>query len=137
VKHPRVRRPATAWLAGGLLVLTGCSGQGNAENHNAEAAALAFASSAKSSPKAACDLLAPQTRKELESTDGPCDSSLPQQAAAGDASVREVQVYGKDAIVHLGTSTLFLARFGLGWRVTAAGCTPQPDRPYDCTVRGS
>jgi hypothetical protein len=125
-----------AWLAGGLLVLTGCSGQGNAENHNAEAAALAFASSARTSPTSACDLLAPDTRKELESTDGPCDSSLPQQAAAGGGTVREVQVYGKDAIVHLSTDTVFLARFKDGWRVTAAACTSQGDRPYDCKIKG-
>ena len=125
------------WLAGTLMVLTGCSGQGNAENHNAEAAAVAFASSAKSSPRTACDLLAPQTRKELESIDGPCERSLPGQAASDGAAVRGVEVYGKDAIVHLSTDTVFLARFRDGWRVTAAACTSRGDRPYDCKIKGN
>jgi hypothetical protein len=119
-----------------LLALTGCAGQGNAENHNAESAAVAFAAAAKSSPAAACDLLAPETRKELESTDGPCAGSLPQQVDSAGGSVREVQVYGKDAIVHLSDDTVFLARFRDGWRVTAASCTPQGDRPYDCKIKG-
>ena len=51
--------------------------------------------------------------------------------------VRRVEVYGKDAVVHLEKDTVFLARFDDGWRVTAAGCTPNGDRPYDCDVRGS
>jgi hypothetical protein len=118
-------------------MLTGCSGQGSAEDRNAGAAAVAFAASAKDSPSAACELLAPETRKELESTDGPCNSALPQQVASGGGSVREVEVYGKDAIVHLSTDTVFLARFRDGWRVTAATCTPRGDRPYDCKIKGS
>jgi hypothetical protein len=55
VTEPHRRRPALAWLVGTLIVLTGCSGQGNAENRNAEAAAVAFAATAKSSPGTACD----------------------------------------------------------------------------------
>jgi len=140
VKRPNRPRNTASQLAVGsgvlLLALTGCTGQGNAENHNAGSAAVAFASSAKSSPTAACDLLAPETRKELESTDGPCASSLPQQVDSAGGSVREVQVYGKDAIVHLSDDTVFLARFRDGWRVTAASCTPQGDRPYDCRIKG-
>ncbi|MGO4340983.1 hypothetical protein [Pedococcus sp. 2YAF34] len=148
MKRPRLRRssatrrwtvhrcPAPALLAATVLVLAGCVGQGNVENHNAGSAALAFASSAKASPATACDLLAPETRKELESTDGPCDSSLPLQVGPAGGIVRQVQVYGKDAIVHLSTDTVFLARFRDGWRVTAAACTSRGDRPYDCKIKG-
>jgi len=50
--------------------------------------------------------------------------------------VAEVEVYGKDAIVHLDNDVLFVARFDEGWRVTAAGCTPRPDRPFTCTIKG-
>jgi hypothetical protein len=141
VTSPRAPRPLQVRLApvlvGGLLVLGGCAGQGNAEDHNAGAAAVAFVASAKDSPSASCNLLAPETRKELESTDGPCDSALPQQVESGAGSVRQVEVYGKDAIVHLSTDTVFLARFHDGWRVTAAACTSQGDRPYDCKIKGS
>ena len=38
--------------------------------------------------------------------------------------------------MRLDKDTLFLARFDQGWRVTAAGCTPHGDLPYDCTVKG-
>lgn len=138
---PRPARPVPVRLApallGGLLVLGGCAGQGNAEDHNAGAAAVAFATSAKDSPSTACGLLAPETLKELESTDGSCDSALPQQVESGGGSVRQVEVYRKDAIVHLSTDTVFLARFRDGWRVTAAVCTSQGDRPYDCKIKGS
>ena len=31
---------------------------------------------------------------------------------------------------------LFLSQFPDGWKVVAAGCIPQPGRPYQCTVEG-
>jgi hypothetical protein len=43
-------------------------------------------------------------------------------------------VAGRQAQVRLGGDTVFLARSGDGWVVTAAGCDPRPDRPYDCEV---
>ena len=39
-------------------------------------------------------------------------------------------------LVRLAGDTVFLAVFPGGWRVTAAGCTPRGDRPYNCTVQG-
>jgi hypothetical protein len=34
--------------------------------------------------------------------------------------------------------TAFLVHLRSGWRVMAAGCTPQSgDRPYDCKVKGA
>jgi hypothetical protein len=121
---------------GALLSLTACSGLGNAESGNAREAAQRFMRAVTDDPGAACALLAPQTLEELEDSEGACDSALPEQdlgSATGDGTV---DVYGKDAVVHLGDATVFLARFDDGWRVTAAGCTPVPDRPYDCTVKG-
>ena len=50
--------------------------------------------------------------------------------------VRRVDVHGRQARVTLTADTLFLALFSTGWKVTAAGCTPRPDQPYDCTVEG-
>jgi hypothetical protein len=35
-----------------------------------------------------------------------------------------------------GTDTLFLTEVAGGWRVSAAGCTARPGRPYDCEVSG-
>lgn len=121
-----------------MLLVGGCSGQGNAELGNAEAAASSFTTSVATAPDRACDLLAPQTLADLEDSEGPCATSLPEQVDGPAGPVESAQVYGKDAIVHFGSGTVFLARFADGWRVTAAGCTPsEAGRPYDCTVKGS
>ncbi|WP_457254607.1 hypothetical protein [Pedococcus sp. P5_B7] len=73
----------------------------------------------------------------MDDSGGDCAETLPQLVQPNDGPATAVQVYGKDAIVHLGSDTIFLARFTAGWRVTAAGCTPRPGRPYDCTIRGN
>ena len=31
---------------------------------------------------------------------------------------------------------VFLSMFGNRWLITAAGCQPRGDRPYDCTLKG-
>jgi hypothetical protein len=126
-----------AAATGCVLVLAGCSGLGNAESGNARAAAQQFSRAVTDDPAAACELLAPRTLEELEDAEGPCEQSLPAQDLGDGADVASVDVYGKDAVVHVGDDTVFLARFADGWRVTAAGCTAVPERPYDCTVEGS
>jgi hypothetical protein len=55
--------------------------------------------------------------------------------AAGE--VTGTDVYGQWAQVRLTGDTVFLAVFPDGWRVVAAGCTPRPERPYDCVLKGS
>jgi hypothetical protein len=136
--HP-VPRALGALVAGALvtLVLSGCAGQGNAEAGNARAAALSFSQGVAGATDRSCGLLAPQTLKELEDRDGPCASALPDELGSAPGPVESTQVYGKDAIVHLSSDTVFLARFRDGWRVTAAGCSrPEIGRPYDCKVKG-
>lgn len=132
--------PRFLYAAGLAVVLAtavaGCAGQGSVENGGASRAALEFATSVASRPADACGLLAPETLRKLEDAEGPCPQRLPQQDLPGAAVVRHVEVYGKDAIVQLDQDTVFLARFDEGWRVTAAGCTPDGDRPYDCTLQG-
>ncbi|MFJ8588382.1 hypothetical protein ACIRD2_27545 [Streptomyces sp. NPDC093595] len=88
-----------------------------------------------------CSALAPATREELEQSAGSgCreaigDAVVEREIAAGGA-VRGVDVYGERARVVLERDTVFLARFPAGWRVTAAGCRPRPQRPYQCTIKG-
>jgi hypothetical protein len=50
--------------------------------------------------------------------------------------VTGTDVYGQWAKVRLDDDTVFLAVFSDGWKVVAAGCQPQGDRPYDCTLQG-
>jgi hypothetical protein len=119
-----------------LLALSGCAGQGNAEADNVKATADQFVGSLPTATATACGLLAPETRRALEESEGSCVDALPEFTEAATGAVRSLEVYGKDAVVYLSTDTLFLARFTQGWRVTAAGCTRQLERPYDCKVRG-
>ena len=136
---PRPPRPARLPYAVGLAMLLsvpGCAGQGSADDGSAAAAALRFTRDLAASPSEACGILAPHTLKELEDSQGSCPSSLPGLDLPRAAAVRSTEVYAKDAIVRLDKDTVFLARFDQGWRVTAAGCTPHGDLPYDCTLKG-
>ncbi|HEY7721006.1 MAG TPA: hypothetical protein VIB11_04150 [Pedococcus sp.] len=134
----RLRAPQR--YAVGLVLaalVAACTGQGSAEGRSAVAAALSFGASASTAPTKACGLLAPGTREDLEGAEpGSCSRLLPAQGLPESSAARDVEVFGKDAIVRLDRDTLFLARFADGWRVTAAGCTANGGRPYDCVVAG-
>jgi hypothetical protein len=121
----------------GVLASTvaGCGHMGSVENANASQAALTFDRDLRT-PAEACRMLAPGTLAELDSSFGPCDHSLAKQHLPEGGRVVGVDVYGKDAMVRLDNDVIFMARFDNGWKVTAAGCTPLPGRPFDCTVKG-
>jgi len=87
---------------------------------------------------AACELLAPVTRSELEQSSGKeCAAAIVEEAP----DIREdggvVEVFGTMAQVRWGSDTVFLARMPNGWRVFAAGCEARADAPYDCVVKGA
>jgi hypothetical protein len=114
--------------------LTGCSSQADP----AEAVAEDFYASLSAADwSAACALLAPATRSELEQSAG---TTCPQALAAEDlpepGPVHSSERYGTAALTRLGTETVFLGRFGHRWKVMAAGCAPVPGRPYDCRLEG-
>ena len=118
-----------------ILPLVGCSGPGtDAAAHTAEAFVAAWQSR---DGAAACDLLAPETRSEVEqSARLPCPEAVLEEDLPGGGRVRDAQTWGDLAIVRLGTDTIFLAEHAAGWRVVAAGCRDRGDRPYDCQVQG-
>jgi hypothetical protein len=122
-------------LAVVALVTAGCAPMGSVENSSASQAALDFDRSL-SDPAHACALLAPGTLSELQQSFGRCDKALPDEHLPVGTKVVDVDVYGKDAIVRLDKDVVFLARFDAGWRVTAAGCTPRQNRPFNCTIKG-
>jgi hypothetical protein len=82
----------------------------------------------------ACRLLSDEARHRLETASTrPCPAAL-EALSLPAGPVRSIQTWGGNSQVHLDGAVLFLAEFHAGWRVTAAGCTPRPDQPYDCVV---
>jgi hypothetical protein len=126
----------TAGLAAGcaVLALGGCA----ARPGPAGATASRFdAAVGRSDWSAACAMLAPVTRDGLEQSAGiPCRDALEEEGLERAGPVLRVEVFGTMAQARMGQDTVFLARFPGGWKVLAAGCSPQAGRPYDCRLQG-
>ncbi|MEU7696711.1 hypothetical protein [Streptomyces sp. NPDC039028] len=110
-----------------------------ARQDGAAAAGTAFeAAVAAGDHVRACTLLAPQTRFQLEQDEQrPCPAALASQQLPKAAGVDGVEAYGRQAMVRLAGDTLFMSQFSGGWKVVAAGCTPRPDQPYHCLIKGA
>ncbi|MDQ0994640.1 hypothetical protein [Streptomyces sp. V3I7] len=124
-----------------LLLAAAASGCGATAARSGEAAALAETFEGMLHAHrtlAACALLAPETRSELqESQRSACASALGEQGLPEGGPVRDVEVYGRQAQVVLRDDILFLSRFDEGWRVVAAGCAAEPGEPaFTCTIKG-
>jgi len=128
-------RTLLALTATAALLLTGCGSQSD----DVRAAAQRWSSAVGAEDWAlACDLLAPSTREELESSaQKPCEQALPEEATAPPDAEPEIAAYGSSAQARWSGETVFLSQFGSRWLVWAAGCTPTGhDRPYDCDLAG-
>ncbi|GLV92779.1 hypothetical protein Slala04_42330 [Streptomyces lavendulae subsp. lavendulae] len=135
----RRRRPAPVALtvAAAVVVLGGC-GASAPRRDGARMAATAFEETlARADYVAACALLAPQTRQQLEQdSDKPCGSALADEELPVADPVRTTQVYGRQALLRLEGDTLFLSQFDDGWKIVAAGCEPVSGEPYRCALKG-
>ena len=129
------RRIAAGLLIGGLL--SGCSSL-SPDADSAGAAAVAFSDAVQSGDgSGACDLLAPETARQVAETGGDsCEASILTEDLPALQSVVEADAVGSAAEVKFDDDVVFLALFGGTWKVTAAGCTARADQPYDCTVSG-
>jgi hypothetical protein len=136
--RPAATVPAAVLLAG-LAGLAGCSAGGRGTPAEPVRAAEAFeAALERGDQSAACDLLAPPTRDELEQSQRQeCSKALGEEDLPEGGSAADVQVYGDEAFARMQGDVLFLANVGGTWMVSAAGCTPQPDAPYECEVKAS
>ncbi|MDT7576862.1 MAG: hypothetical protein QOH17_3195, partial [Pseudonocardiales bacterium] len=84
----------------------------------------------------ACRLLTDTARTSASgATNLSCDRALAFVHESG-SRISGLQVWGDTAQVHVGSDVLFLRRFPDAWLVSAAGCRPQQDGPYDCLVGG-
>ncbi|GAA5045097.1 hypothetical protein GCM10023259_017580 [Thermocatellispora tengchongensis] len=92
-----------------------------------------FAALAEGRAGEACALLARQAAEKVAEEE-PCDRALAGLGLPAGGAVREVAVWGDEAQVRMAGDTVFLHRYADGWRIRAAGCRPDPPRPYDCEV---
>jgi hypothetical protein len=127
-------RCAAATVVAGPL-LTGCGPAGAAPQSVANEFVQALADG---QPGDACDLLAPQTRSELEqSTRTPCAQALAGKDIPAAGAPVATERFGNQAQVRFDADTIFLAEFSDGWRVVAAGCKSREPLPYDCVLKGA
>jgi hypothetical protein len=127
----RSRRGALGWcspLSPRRCPTAGCAGLQQPE---VEQVAAAFT---ESGAVDRCVLLAPATVAALEHDESaPCADALGQLDLPGGQVVSSA-VWGENAQVRLTGDTLFLTRTAAGWKVAAAGCTPQGEAPYLCRL---
>jgi hypothetical protein len=125
----------TALVAAALL-LTGCSsGHGDDVEQTVDDFGAAWEAQ---DGAAVCDLLAPVTQEEVESSTGmACAEGVLELDVPPPGGVTDVQVFATAAQVRAETDTVFLSQYDGGWRVLAAGCEPQGERPYDCELKGA
>jgi hypothetical protein len=133
------RLRATAAILGGLLLggllLGGCV---PAETSAALDAAASFQTRVTERDwSGACAALSDEARSSLEAAAArPCAQALPRLRLTTEP-VGEVEVWGDNAKVAIGSGALFLSRFAAGWRIIGAGCESRGEElPYRCAVRG-
>lgn len=128
------------WLLGSVAIvaaLSGCGGLGPETSAAASVATEFHAATSGGDGAAACATLSTRVVDELEqSAKAPCAQAVLRTDVPDASTVRDVQVWGGRGLVVLDHDVVFVAQFDHGWRVTAAGCTPRKDRPYDCRLKG-
>ncbi|MEV6283896.1 hypothetical protein [Kribbella sp. NPDC051770] len=128
---------STAVILTGLVLVTATACGTNLSSPSSHAAEQFYRALAAGDGAAACELLAPQTREEVEdSAEAPCRTAILDEDIPAAGAVTGLHQYGDQAQVRLSGDTAFLAEFGNGWKVVAAACTPRGERPYDCKVEG-
>jgi len=83
-----------------------------------------------------CRLLTPAAAESAVTGDQTCPQAVGDLRLPGAGPVGQVEVWSDRAQVKAGADTLFLTKIDGDWRVSAAGCSARPGRPYDCEVSG-
>jgi hypothetical protein len=117
-----------------LAALSGCSsGNDDAATRTAE---RLHASLQAEDGATACDLLSDAAQEQLAASGSSCETAVMESGIPDSGRVVAVKVYGTAAQVRYDEDVVFLGEFADGWKVTAAGCSPQAHAPYDCRVEG-
>jgi hypothetical protein len=116
--------------------LAGCGNDGDEREAERTVTRLLAAVEARDG-RAACRELTEETRSSLESASGSaCDKAvLELDVEAGEVLDTSVSVVSA-IVTASGGQSYFLDDTPSGWKVSALGCTPRAERPYDCEVEG-
>lgn len=134
----RPRRAVAALVAVTTLAATGGCASLHPDGSGAAAVAGRFHDLVRRGDgRAACALLAASTVEELERSSGrTCPAAVLGAGLPRALTVRGNDAYGRSARVLMDHDVVFLTVVGHLWRVRAAGCTPDGQKPYDCKVKG-
>jgi hypothetical protein len=137
LRRVRDRRTAAVVLPLALTLIAGCAAAGDRGQAAAAVATRMLTAADGRDGATACSLLAPATASEVEQSGGKsCAEAILDEDLPKPGVVTATAVYGQWAQVRIGGDTVFLAAFPGGWRVVAAGCRSQGERPYNCAVQG-
>jgi hypothetical protein len=116
-----------------VLVATGCASSPDRRDVKSAATSFVRAIEAADGP-VACKLLTSDARRSATgATDARCADAILSITEQGN-TVHAVEVWGDAAQVRIADDVIFLRRISGAWMVSAAGCKPQPQGPYECTV---
>ncbi|HKF79531.1 MAG TPA: hypothetical protein VKB17_01745 [Thermoleophilaceae bacterium] len=127
----RLRLAAIAVL---VLALCGCGTTG--KERDAQGSVQRFiAALSRHDGAAACDELSPDAVSAVEQGEKKACGKAILSLGLPAAPVADVQVYIDSAQAKLrGGAAVFLEETPKGWKVSAAGCKPQPGMPYQCEL---
>jgi len=127
-------RVGVSVLAALVVALSGC-GTASSEHDARGSVQRFFAALSRHDGNAACHELSEETASKVAGDEKkPCGEAVLSLGLAT-ASIRKVSVYVDSAQAKLqGGGAVFLDETPKGWKVSAAGCKPQPGKPYDCEL---
>jgi len=123
-------------VGAGVLALTAACGVAPGTDGVTRAADDWLAAARAKDATTLCRLLTPAAAESAVTGDQTCPQAVGDLRLPGAGPVGQVEVWSDRAQVKAGADTLFLTKIDGDWRVSAAGCTARPGRPYDCEVSG-
>jgi hypothetical protein len=118
-----------------LLAVSGCAPDGTTATDVAQEFHQALTASQWTE---ACSMLESDVReKAAQEQRSTCEDGLRDLQVQEPGRMTRTEIYGRGAFVEFENDAVFLAAAEGGWKITAAGCTPNGDAPYTCEVGGN
>jgi hypothetical protein len=127
----------TAAVLGAIAVgASGCAGSAGSAAA-AQTARAAVRAAAAHDTATLCGLLAQSTVQQLEQDQSaPCAEAARSLDLGSPTGGGPAQVWGRSALVPLGSAAVFLTDVDGRWRVLAAGCALREEEPAECELGG-